>query len=70
MQRSGDELKLVYPQAELDPAALEALDFTHFLLSPWTGPRKTRTISRGHRLLQGPSRLALELQTHKLLGIR
>src|SRR5688572_4880639 len=39
VQRSGDELKLVYPQedldpATLDPAALEGLDFTHYLLQP------------------------------------
>ena len=34
MQRSGDELKLVYPQSELAPTALEGLDFTHFLLQP------------------------------------
>ena len=34
MQRSGDELKLVYPQSEIEPAALERLDFAHFLLQP------------------------------------
>ena len=34
VQRSGDELKLVYPQDTLDPPVLEGLDFTHFLLQP------------------------------------
>src|SRR5581483_424321 len=31
VQRSGDELKLVYPQPSLDPRELEGLDFRHFL---------------------------------------
>ena len=34
VQRSGDELKLVWPQAGIDPAELEQWDFAHFLVQP------------------------------------
>src|SRR5262249_34335127 len=32
--RSGDELKLVFPQEGADPEAFEGLDFRHFFLQP------------------------------------
>src|SRR5688572_16612519 len=34
VQRSGDELKLVWPQAGIDPAEVEGWDFGHFLVQP------------------------------------
>ena len=34
VQRSGNELKLVWPQAGIDPAELEDWDFDHFLVQP------------------------------------
>src|SRR2546425_5821715 len=40
-QRSGDELKLVYPQSALDPEEVAALDFAHFLLQPMDEGPKT-----------------------------
>jgi 7-carboxy-7-deazaguanine synthase (Cx14CxxC type) len=39
-QRSGDELKLVYPQPGADPAAFESLQFSHFFLQPMDGPNR------------------------------
>ena len=70
-QRSGDELKLVYPQAELDPAAVADLDFAHRCLQPMDGPAQDgRQCPSGDRLLQGATRTgACRVQTHKLLGI-
>jgi len=44
-QRSGDELKLVYPQAGADPAEFERLPFRHFFLQPMDGPSRTATPS-------------------------
>src|SRR3954471_20290892 len=35
---SGDELKLVYPQAGADPERFEKLDFDNFFLQPMDGP--------------------------------
>src|SRR6266545_2379275 len=41
---AGDELKLVFPQPNVDPEQFESLDFTHFTLQPMDGPdRLTNT---------------------------
>jgi 7-carboxy-7-deazaguanine synthase (Cx14CxxC type) len=71
-QRSGDELKLVYPQSELDPATLEGLDFAHFLLQPMDqGAVKTADNVRSaiDYCLAHP-KWRLSVQAHKLLGLR
>ncbi len=38
LQKSGDELKLVYPQIENNPEDFEGLDFKVFSLQPMDGP--------------------------------
>ena len=67
--RSGDELKLVFPQPGLDPARYLSLDFRHFYLQPLDGPDRDRhTRQATHYCLEHPPwRLSLQLQ--KLLGI-
>jgi 7-carboxy-7-deazaguanine synthase len=68
--RSGDELKLVYPQAGAEPECFEHLDFRHFFLQPMDGPDRAANTERAlHYCLEHP-RWRLSLQTHKLLGIR
>lgn len=68
-QRSGDELKLVFPQAQLDPASLVELDFRHFFLQPLDGPDvEAHTVQAVEYCLRNP-RWRLSLQTHKILGI-
>ena len=37
-QRSGDELKLIYPQAGAEPELFQDLLFRHFYLQPMDGP--------------------------------
>jgi organic radical activating enzyme len=72
VQRSGDELKLVYPQSELAPTALEGLDFTHFLLQPMDqGEVETANNVRAaiSYCLAHP-KWRLSIQAHKLLGLR
>ena len=67
--RAGDELKLVYPQPGLDPAALESLGFRYFSLQPMDGPeRLANTRAAVAYCLEHP-RWRLSLQTHKILGI-
>jgi len=39
--RHGNELKLVYPQPDLDPETFVCMDFEHFFLQPMDGPRLT-----------------------------
>ena len=70
VQRRGDELKLVYPQAELGPEAFGDLDFRHFLLQPMDGPAlEANTLSAIEYCLVHP-KWRLSVQTHKLLGLR
>ena len=67
--RSGQELKLVIPQAGLVPEALEGLDFEHFFLQPMDGPdREAHTRLAIETCLRRP-RWRLSLQQHKLLGL-
>jgi 7-carboxy-7-deazaguanine synthase len=67
VQRSGDELKLVWPQEGIDPAELETWDFRHFLIQPMDGPEGAREASIA--LVMERPRWRLSLQTHKLLGL-
>jgi 7-carboxy-7-deazaguanine synthase len=39
VQRSGSELKLVFPQKDFDPALLETFEFDYFFLQPMDGPQ-------------------------------
>ncbi|MGW0927585.1 7-carboxy-7-deazaguanine synthase [Streptomyces sp. NPDC002644] len=67
---SGDELKLVYPQAGGDPAQFEHLGFRHFRLQPMDGPdREENTRAVIEYCMKNP-RWTLSLQTHKYLGIQ
>jgi 7-carboxy-7-deazaguanine synthase (Cx14CxxC type) len=72
VQRSGDELKLVFPQSEpeADPARFEGLAFKHFFLQPMDGPRRDENTQLALRYCLKHPRWRLSLQTHKLLGIR
>jgi 7-carboxy-7-deazaguanine synthase (Cx14CxxC type) len=68
-QRSGQELKLVYPQAGVDPARFEGLDFERFFLQPMDGPdREANTAAAVAYCLSNP-RWRLSVQTHKYLGL-
>ncbi len=71
VQRSGDELKLVYPQAEIEPSRLEVLDFAHFLLQPLDeGARTADNLKAAIAYCLAHPKWRLSLQTHKLLGLR
>jgi 7-carboxy-7-deazaguanine synthase len=67
--RSGDELKLVYPQAEADPREFEALPFKHFFLQPMDGPSRAVNTELALRCCLDRPQWRLSLQTHKFLGI-
>ena len=68
-QRAGSELKLVFPQTEIDPAEMEGLDFSHFFLQPMDGPEQAANTLAAIRYCLAHPRWRLSLQTHKLLGI-
>ena len=68
-QRSGAELKLVFPQRSLDPEALQRLDFRHFWLQPMDGPDRVANTEAAVAYCLTNPRWRLSLQTHKLIGI-
>lgn len=68
-QRSGHELKLVFPQPENDPAEFEALAFEHFFLQPMDGPEQAANIEKAARYCLDHPKWRLSLQTHKLIGL-
>jgi len=70
VQRSGDELKLVWPQPSTDLDQLESWDFKHFLLQPMDeGGTETHRAATMALVEQRP-KWRLSLQNHKLLGLR
>ena len=70
VQRSGDELKLVWPQAGSDVAAMEAWDFAHFLIQPLDDPAADANRDASMTLVMARPKWRLSLQTHKMLGLR
>jgi len=69
VQRSGHELKLVFPQEGVDPAQFTALPFAHLFLQPVDGPTRAENTAEAVRYCIEHPRWRLSLQTHKLLGI-
>lgn len=70
VQRSGDELKIVYPQGNMDPTDWEDLDFTHFYLSPMDDAHTSENIRTCVDYCLKNPKWHLSLQTHKILDIK
>ena len=68
-QTQGMELKLVFPQPDLDPAELTGLDFRHFWLQPMDGPDQQANVQAAIAYCLSHPQWGLSLQTHKLTGI-
>ena len=69
VQRSGDELKLVFPQEGADPELFESLEFRHFFLQPMDGPDRQRNTQLTTDYCLSHPQWRLSLQTHKILGL-
>lgn len=70
VQRSGDELKLVWPQPGSDVAAMENWAFRHFLVQPLDSETAEANRAAAVALVLERPKWRLSLQTHKLLGLR
>jgi 7-carboxy-7-deazaguanine synthase (Cx14CxxC type) len=70
VQKSGNELKLVYPQANVDPSRFESLEFDHFLLQPMDGPDRDASMASAIAYCLERPQWKLSLQTHKYMSIR
>ena len=69
VQRSGNELKLVWPQPGIDPAELERWDFQHFLVQPMDCDAPREAVQAAIRLAMERPRWRLSLQAHKVVGL-
>jgi organic radical activating enzyme len=67
--RSGDELKLVFPQPDALPERFVDLGFEHFFLQPMDGPNRVEYTERAVDYCMRHPQWRLSLQLHKLLGI-
>ncbi len=67
--RSGDELKLVFPQLDAPPERYESLDFEHFYLQPMDGPDRVENTALAVKYCMSHPQWSLSLQTHKQIGI-
>ena len=69
-QKTGNELKVIYPQPGLNFSKLLTLSFEYFLIQPMDGPNaKENTEASVEFCKENPS-WRLSLQTHKQLGLK
>lgn len=73
VQRSGDELKLVWPQSGSDWKDMQGWDFTHHLLQPMDArldeAANDANLAKAIAFVQAHPKWRLSLQTHKILGL-
>ncbi|HYD72426.1 MAG TPA: 7-carboxy-7-deazaguanine synthase [Candidatus Binatia bacterium] len=70
VQRSGNEIKLVFPQPGAEPERFTDCAFDNFFLQPMDNPaREANTRAAIDYCLAHP-RWRLSLQTHKIMGLR
>ncbi len=70
VQRSGNELKLVFPQAGAGPERFESLAFDYWYLQPLDDERRDEHTEAAIRYCLDHPRWRLSLQRHKFLGLR
>lgn len=68
--RTGNELKVVVPQPDVDLNVLEALTFDHYFVQPMDGPRIRENTQWAVDWCMRHPMWRLSIQSHKLIGIR
>lgn len=68
-QRSGSELKLVFPQPEALPERFEGLAFERFCLQPMDGKNAEKNTRLAVDYCLTHPQWHLSIQTHKMIGI-
>jgi 7-carboxy-7-deazaguanine synthase len=69
VQRNGNELKLVWPQAGIDPADLESWSFDHFLVQPMDCEEREQALEAAIKLAMDRPTWRLTLQAHKVVDL-
>jgi len=66
----GSEIKVIYPQENLDPADFNNMNFSNYYIQPMDSKDYEATVSKSVEFCMQNSNWRLSLQTHKILGIR
>lgn len=66
----ADELKLVYPQLGVEPQNFDGFDATVRWLSPMDGPNLSENTDSAVAYVKNDPRWRLNVQTHKLIGVK
>ena len=69
VQRSGQELKLVWPQPGSDWQDMESWGFDHFLIQPMDSPDQAENVAAAIQFVMDNPKWHLTLQAHKTLGL-
>ena len=69
-QRTGNELKLVFPQPGAEPQHFESLAFDYWFLQPLDDERRAEHTAAAIEYCLEHPRWRLSLQRHKFLGLR
>ena len=73
VQKSGDELKLVWPQTGSDWEQMQSWDFSHHLIQPMdareSDDASATNVQSAIEFVQANPKWRLSLQTHKILGL-
>ena len=68
--RKGSEVKVVYPQKNLNPDNFNILDFKNFYIQLMDSETYEDNVSKSVKFCMQNPNWKLSLQTHKILGIR
>ena len=66
----GSEIKVIYPQENLDPADFNNMNFSNYYIQPMDSIDYEANVSKSVEFCMQNSNWRLSLQTHKILGIR
>ena len=69
IQRTGNELKLVWPQADVDPRSFSGWAFDHFLIQPKDCAEQKQALAAAIDFVMLHPAWRLSLQSHKVIGL-
>ena len=68
--RRGNEIKIVFPQEDIDPLDFSHYDYDYFFIQPMDSKNQDQNINQSVSFCRKHPSWELSLQTHKILGIR
>ncbi len=69
-QKKGDEIKVVYPQKDLDPAKYLGYKFKHYFLQPLDNHQAKNNMSKTIEYILKNPEWRISIQSHKILGLK